>query len=461
MDIKIKNICLILFISISAVFANADMPFKTQFSYEKIYELKADGTIITKSTENVVISESLEDKAQVISAWERDCTSEQRKTIQELLDSMERLIQAPETDENNKRILTDIGEAYKVMIRVIECKLKANPDGNTADVNYFAKWSPEDIETINKGLSAINKKEYFAKIEKRENIIIVKIPRPKEAVKKMKFLVEGKLIQMIPTYHEKDGNYYVIKDANKIRDSEIYVTFRPMISTPAPAVTQTATAKKISPTPTEGKTDKNSVNLFGTELPIKPNDLFWLVAIIIGLIGILIVAAFVRMKIKSEKEGLSVKREKELVTWAKKEELPGKSTLGTERESAKPKKTFFAGGEITSPASKPLPKENDVFVETKPYVAASEKPKPESTIAESKDKFEVTSDKKMEIVEAKETDTKKEELSEADLKTIERAIAALEPTKAKYQPEQLRKVMLEMGYKEHVAEYIINKLYKK
>lgn len=461
MQMKYKKFAIIFFVLTFAIFANANLPLVNLFSYEKIYELKADGTIVTTSRDNVLIIGSSEDKAQIISAWERDCSSEQRKLIQEALGHVEKISQSPETDENINRTLADVGESYKVVIRVLECKFKANPDGNTADVNYFAKWSPEDIETMNKGLSAMNEKEYFAKIEKRENLIIVKIPRPKEAVKKMKFLVEGKLVQMIPTYHDKDGNYYVIKEANKIRDSEIYVTFRPMISTPAPLVTQTSTAKKISPTPTEGKTDKNVVNLFGTELPIKPKDLFWLVAIIIWLIGILIVAAFVRMKIKSKKEGLSAKREKELVTWVKKEGLQEKPTFSTERESAEPKRPLFLGGEVTSPASKPLPKENDVFVETKPYVVASEKSKPESTIAESKDKFEVAANAKREIVEAKETDTKKEELSEADLKTIERAIAALEPTKAKYQPEQLRKVMLEMGYKEHVAEHIINKLYKK
>ncbi|MEM4662544.1 MAG: hypothetical protein QXM75_00810 [Candidatus Diapherotrites archaeon] len=430
--------CYLLLLMFLLQFTFSQTPFTASGSYEQVYEFMADGSLITKTAQygKITFDTNDQDITNLIEAWNRDCTTEYRKILNGYIGVMETLVQLPDVNEDSKEAVRKLIESYKVMMSKIECKFVCK-DNNNFDINYFAKWTENDLKIINDALSSMGTKEFFVKTEKKDNKIVSRIMRPKEPVKAMKILVEGKIISISPLASSKDGNYYVIENPNKISYPEITITY--VLDTTATTPTKTAVAR-VSPSPTGPSAfDKNSVTILGGEIPISPMNLFWILLVILSLIFILVVFLAVRAKIRASKEGEStLKRSKpEPVTWI--------------RKTDEYKKELFADVEPVSPALKPLPKEEEVHIETKPYVPVPEK--------QASDVKEVGTAQQTQTL--KPTEAGGEELTESDLKTIERALSALEPTKSKYTPEQLRKVMLEMGYKPHVAEYIISKLYGK
>jgi hypothetical protein len=427
-------------------------PIKTETA-EYTYIFKKDGSIRLETIQyGKLPTESEQAGMQLygsIEDWEKDCTKELSKGFKEYKNFFILSLQSQDMNDEQREQVEKVVKAIDELQAHSECKFTANKDDNTAVFEITYELSKETLQALtgiaqqtgNKGMSLTFIPVITDNASGQHVDISLKTDTTSGTnwqVKKIKIKVEGELTKLSPESYTKEGDYYVFSDVEKLKGSTISFDYKLSAAAPetaseeTPAGTGTEGAEKP---PAEAVGGEEKFSLFGIEVPVSPELMLYGLVAIIALIVLIVLIAFIRSKQgKGEKKGVAAP---EIL-----EKEPGQALI-TETHKEKPKAAVLDLKESVESSAKARPiSESDIVVETRKE-PIPEEPKAGPVREEPKAKPEPAS-----------------ALSEADIRTVERAVVALAPKKDKYKPEQLRKVMLEMGYKEEVANEIIKRLYE-
>ncbi|MCD6478442.1 MAG: hypothetical protein J7L44_00980 [Candidatus Diapherotrites archaeon] len=426
-------------------------PIKTE-TQELTFVFKEDGSIYAETVNYGKLMSGTQAGMELYGSaedWESDCKKQLQDGLNEYKMMLAMAAQSQDLNKEQQEQMEKIAKLIETIESTMQCEFKANKDDNTAMFRMGYELDKESLDMLKVALQQQGQasgKALFPVITETDEGMHVEIPvniqQPSTVeLKKIKIKAEGEIANFSPENYTKEGDYYVFTDIESLSGSKISFDYKPSVAAPEPqAGEETPEEESPAGTGAEG-TEKPSTgaaggkekfSLLGIELPLSPELMLYLLVAIIALIALIILIAFIRSR-----QGKGKVAAPEIL-----EKKPGEVPItGTHKEKPKTSqvldlKESVEGGAKARPVS-----ESDIIVETRKE-PVHEEPKAEPVHEEPKAKPEPGA------------------LSEADMKTVERAVMALAPKKDKYTPEQLRKVMLEMGYKKEVANEIIKRLYE-
>lgn len=466
--------------SIAAQIGTTELPFKVEKVTEIAYTFKSDGNVVEEFLFAVkLVNKDDANVRALLDALEKDCSAEYANMVNRVIEKLDAMMK--DANGENKEMLLAATKNLEITIKNAECKFSTDRDKNTGTWFRKKEWTMEELKEYGELEKKLGGVSTTISIEKKDDLFSVKIPRPPSdantaEIDKLKIRIDGRLSKLMPGTYKVEGDFYVFVRPQKLWASTIVLEYRPNIAKPSPTATPRRTptpSGTAGATPVPSETPGNgtqSISIFGQNIPLSPENLLYIALGVIALIGLIIIAAFIHARGKAETK----KPEKVLPS-----AVPEKKVESRPHEVVDLKSDVIGvAGMKASTSGEP-----EVVVETKRAVArqeagvktrdATELTKETATLESTRyiqrQKVEdenvvikplAEQESIFEEKEQEEAAAEQESFSEADLKTIERALSALEPVKSKYRPEQLKKVMLEMGYKPNVANHIIKKLYK-
>ncbi len=424
-----KQFFVILIVTIAVMLSACLLPpiVPDETSYK--YTLDANGRIIIEISQKgeLVREDTLGIFDTNYAEWQQNCSNKLKATLLAGIGEDKNALRDAnaETAEILKRRIAIA--TFILDENLASCKFKADADENIAEMEIRSILDANVLEKF-KEKHEIN--EGVISIEIDENYIhTVRIPVDKNAgIKYIYLRAEGKIKKITPKAYALWKKHYRFRvdkfpeDANEIVVEYLPYEFEKLLEerkrkTPTPTPKETVAQKNnqnkkpASGTSQTSKTkDLNTTNIAGIKIPTDPNTLLIILLGVLGLIGLIVVIVIIAVSIRKSSTQETKKDEKRM-----------KKVERIEKEVEK--------GEESTPTKRTIiPESEDIVIETRKRISEAKRIAKRFSLEEEK--------------------------------LIERTVEALKSKKEKYNKEQLKKVMIDMGYRSDITEEILRRLYE-